>query len=173
MRHGLSFANLSGAMLIPSRVVERRVARLQRMGTSSTPFIKSLASLSRFRLAKQWGLFIHPTAIVGRVSFPHPTGIVIGAGVLLEDDVTCYQQVTLGAIRIGGADYPTVRRGAVLFAGATVLGGVEIGERAVVGANSLVLADVPPGVVVAGTPARIVRSVGQGVSNGGGTTDRK
>lgn len=98
----------------------------------------------------------HLSVIGRRVRFPHPTGIIIGAGAVVEDDVTIFQQVTLGSHGRPGQpkQYPRVREGAVIYAGARIIGGVVIGKRAVVGANSVVVDDVQDDTIVTGNPAR-------------------
>lgn len=121
-----------------------------------------LGSLQRYRLARGWGVHVHPRATVGDVSFPHPTSIVIGAFSVIEDGVTVYQGVTLGATDDARRDYPVIRSGASLYAGCMVFGAVEVGAGAVVAANSVVISDVPAGATVAGSPARVVSSAPAG-----------
>ena len=110
---------------------------------------------------RAWGVFIHPSATVGRVHFAHPTSIVIGQGVILEDGVTIYQNTTFGALSVGQYGYPIVRQGATVYAGASIVGKVAIGNNAVVGAHSVVTKDVPAGSTVVGAPAHIVTKASQ------------
>jgi serine O-acetyltransferase len=102
---------------------------------------------------------ISPIADIGKgVSFPHPTGIVIGAGVVIEDDVTIYQHVTLGSHGKPGKDkdYPTIGCGTVIFAGAVIIGGISIGKNCIIGANAVVNRDIPDGSTAAGIPAKVI-----------------
>lgn len=104
-----------------------------------------------------YGCYIARTAVLGDgLSLPHPIGVVIGEGATVGKDVTIYQNVTLGRLNNGAPAYPKIGDNAILYSGATILGGVNVGEGAVVGANSTVLSDVPPGATVVGSPARIV-----------------
>ena len=102
---------------------------------------------------------IHPAVPFGRrVMIDHATGIVIGETAVVEDDVTIFHGVTLGATgKQRGDRHPKVRRGAMLGAGAKVLGNVEVGRCSRIGAGSVVLEEVPPHCTVAGIPARVVR----------------
>ena len=87
----------------------------------------------------------------------HATGIVIGETAVVEDDVSILHAVTLGGSgKESGDRHPKVRRGVLLGAGCKVIGNIEIGTGAKVGAGSVVLADVPPHVTVAGVPAKPV-----------------
>lgn len=94
--------------------------------------------------------------IPGRLFLPHPYGIVVGAESVLEDDVVLMQQVTLGGKEPHWGDaplagtYPVVRKGAYIGAGAKLLGPVEIGEFAIIGANAVVTKDVPARATVVG-----------------------
>lgn len=87
--------------------------------------------------------------------FPHLTGIVIHRDSVVKPGCLIMQQVTLGQTADGGV--PIVEEGAYLGAGARVLGPVRIGSGARIGANAVVLQDVPPGATAVGVPARIVR----------------
>jgi len=106
------------------------------------------------------GVDIHPAVPVGRgVMLDHATGIVVGETAVVEDDVVILHGVTLGATgKRGGDRHPKVRRGALLGAGASVLGNIEVGRMSKVGAGSVVVDDVPPHATVAGVPARVVRA---------------
>lgn len=101
---------------------------------------------------------IHPAAQIGsRVFIDHGTGVVIGETTIIEDDVVIYQGVTLGGVSLTqGKRHPTIRQGAVLGAGAKILGNITIGERAKVGANSVVVKEVPDCSTAIGIPAHVI-----------------
>lgn len=105
------------------------------------------------------GIDIHPAAVLGSgILLDHGTGIVIGETAVVEDDAALWQGVCLGSTFTEDGDrHPKVRRGAVIGAGAIVLGNIEVGAGAVVAANSVVLQPVAPGTTVAGVPAHVVR----------------
>ena len=105
---------------------------------------------------------IHPAARIGcGVFLDHATGFVAGETVVIEDDVSILQGVTLGGTGLRRGDrHPRVRHGSLIGAGAQVLGPVEIGAGSRVAAGSVVLHDVPACTTVAGVPARIVGTAG-------------
>lgn len=101
------------------------------------------------------GVDIHPAAVIGQgVMFDHATGIVVGETAVIEDNVSILQGVTLGGTgKSGGDRHPKVRRNVMIGSGAKILGNIEIGEAAKVGAGSVVLRDVEPRTTVVGVPA--------------------
>ena len=101
---------------------------------------------------------IHPAATIGcGILLDHATSFVVGETTIIEDDVSILHEVTLGGTgKDIGARHPIIRTGVLIGAGAKILGRVEIGMHAKVGAGSVVLNDVPPHTTVAGVPAIIV-----------------
>jgi serine O-acetyltransferase len=102
---------------------------------------------------------IHPAATIGRrVFIDHAIGVVIGATTIIEDDVLIYQGVTLGGVSLDkGKRHPTVKSNAVIGSGAKVLGNITIGKNSKVGANSVVVCDVPKNSTAVGVPAKILK----------------
>jgi serine O-acetyltransferase len=101
---------------------------------------------------------IHPGAKIGkRVFIDHGTGVVIGQTAIIEDDVLIYQGVTLGGVSLTqGKRHPTIKKGAVLGAGAKILGNITIGKYAKIGANSVVVKEVPDNATAIGIPAHVI-----------------
>ncbi|WP_457744014.1 serine O-acetyltransferase [Sulfurimonas sp.] len=101
---------------------------------------------------------IHPAAVIGpRVFIDHGVGVVIGETAIIENDVLIYQGVTLGGVSLThGKRHPTIKQGAVIGAGAKVLGNITIGEYAKIGANSVVVKEVPDCSTAIGIPAHII-----------------
>jgi len=104
------------------------------------------------------GIEIHPGARLGRrFVIDHGMGVVIGETAVVGDDVYIYHQVTLGGTSsVRAKRHPTVGNNVIIGAGAKVLGDIEIGDGARVGANAVVVAAVPAGTTVVGIPARPV-----------------
>jgi serine O-acetyltransferase len=104
------------------------------------------------------GIEIHPAARIGEGLFvDHGMGVVIGETAQIGDDVTLYQGVTLGGTsRLRHKRHPTLRDGVIVGAHAQLIGAIEIGEGARVGAGSVVVSDVPPYSTVVGVPGRTV-----------------
>jgi len=106
---------------------------------------------------------IHPGAqIESGVFIDHGAGLVIGETAIVEKGVMLYHGVTLGGTgKDVGKRHPTVREGALVSAHAQVIGPIEIGAKAKVGAGAVVVSDVPSDVTVVGVPAKIVRVHGK------------
>jgi serine O-acetyltransferase len=116
------------------------------------------------RLISLWtrtvtGVEIHPGAVIGRRLFiDHGTGVVIGETAEIGDDVMLYHDVTLGGRSLAKVKrHPTIRDGVTIGAGARVLGPVVVGVGAQIGANAVVVRDVPGGAVVVGVPGEVRR----------------
>lgn len=109
------------------------------------------------------GIEIHPAATIGRRFFiDHGMGVVIGETSEIADDCSIYHGVTLGGtVWQGGKRHPTLEAGAIVGAGAKILGPITIGAGARVGSNAVVTREVPPGATVVGVPGHILNKDGQ------------
>ena len=114
------------------------------------------------------GIEIHPGAAIGRGLFiDHGMGVVIGETTEIGDYCTLYQGVTLGGTgKEKGKRHPTLGNNVMVGSGAKVLGPVRVGDNAKVGANALVLFEVPPNSTAVGVPAHVVRINGRRVEKG-------
>jgi serine O-acetyltransferase len=119
---------------------------------------KELALYFQSLASEVFAVDIHPAARIGcGILLDHATSFVVGETAIIEDNVSILHEVTLGGTgKETGDRHPVVRSGVLLGAGAKILGRVEIGTGAKVGAGSVVLIDVPPHTTVAGVPAVIV-----------------
>src|SRR3954468_16969742 len=139
-------------------VLAHRVAHaLHDAGVPIVP--RAIAFVSRMST----GIEIHPAANVGDGLFiDHGMGVVIGETADVGNDVTLYQGVTLGGTGFAtGKRHPTVGDNVTVGSGAKLLGPIEIGHGAKVGANSVVITDVPPNSTVVGNPGHVVRVDGR------------
>lgn len=139
--------------------LHRLAQRFLRMGLPLLP--RLLGEISRFLT----GIEIHPGAQIGkRVIFDHGMGTVVGETAEIGDDVIIYQGVTLGGTnRVRAKRHPTIKCRVVIGAGAKVLGNIQIGEGSRIGANSVVVEDVPPLSTVVGIPGKVIK---QGILQG-------
>ncbi len=117
-------------------------------------YFQSLAS-------EAFAVDIHPAARIGcGILLDHATSFVVGETAIIEDDVSILHEVTLGGTgKASGDRHPIIRSGVLIGAGAKILGRVEIGTGAKIGAGSVVLNDVAPHTTVAGVPAVVVGMV--------------
>jgi serine O-acetyltransferase len=106
---------------------------------------------------------ISPYAKLGtNIRFVHPSGIIIGYGTIIGDNVTIFQQVTLGAqggIQTGNKKYPIIGNGVKIYTKASVIGSVIIGNNCIIGAHSLVIKDAEQNSIYVGIPAKKVSNV--------------
>jgi len=109
------------------------------------------------------GIEIHPGAKIGRDFFiDHGGGVVIGETSEIGNNVTIYSGVLLGGTALNPIKrHPTLRDNIVIGSGAKLLGPITIGDNVRIGANSVVVKDVPPNSVVVGVPGRIISRAGQ------------
>ncbi len=119
---------------------------------------KELALFMQSRNSEVFGVDIHPACKIGRgIMFDHATGIVIGETSVIENNVSILQQVTLGGTGNEKGDrHPKIRSGVLISTGAKVLGNIEIGVGAKIGAGSVVLNDVEAHTTVVGVPAKTI-----------------
>jgi serine O-acetyltransferase len=139
-------------------LLSHRVAHaLHRAGVPLVP--RLLAAISR----SVTGIEIHPAAVIGCGLFiDHGMGVVIGETAELGDDVTLYQGVTLGGTGFAtGKRHPTVQDNVTIGSGAKLLGPIIVGHGSKIGANSVVIHDVPPNSTVVGNPGHPVRVEGR------------
>jgi serine O-acetyltransferase len=109
------------------------------------------------------GIEIHPGARIGkRLFIDHGMGVVIGETCEIGDDVVIYQGVTLGGSgKEKGKRHPTIGNNVVIGSGAKILGSFKVGDQCNIGANSVVLREVPDGSTVVGIPGKVVRLGGK------------
>jgi serine O-acetyltransferase len=137
-----------------------RVAHaLQQSGVALLPRVISMLTRALT------GIEIHPSARIGRGLFiDHGAGVVIGETADIGNDVTLYQGVTLGGTGFAvGKRHPTVQDNVTIGSGAKLLGPITIGHGAKIGANSVVITDVPANATVVGNPGHPVRVDGRRV----------
>jgi serine O-acetyltransferase len=139
-------------------ILSHRIAHA--LHTASIPIVpRTLAYMSR----SATGIEIHPAANIGSDFFiDHGTGVVIGETVEIGDRVTLFQGVTLGGTGFAtGKRHPTVEDNCTIGSGAKLLGPINVGHGSKIGANSVVIHDVPPKSTVVGNPGHPVRVEGR------------
>jgi serine O-acetyltransferase len=123
---------------------------------------RDLALLLQSCSADSLQVSIHPSASIGTSVFlDHATGIIVGSFVVIGDEVTIYQNVTVGRKDASPGHAPRIGRGVLLSSGATILGDIDIGDFARIGAGSVVTSNVPAGCTAVGVPARLTNCPGQ------------
>ncbi len=142
---------------IHALLMHRVAAALHEAGVPLLP--RTIALVSRFIT----GIEIHPAARIGRgVFIDHGCGVVIGETASIGDDVTLYQGVTLGGTGFQtGKRHPTVQDNVTIGSGAKLLGPITVGDGAKIGANTVVVTDVPANSTVVGNPGHPVKVEGR------------
>lgn len=108
----------------------------------------------RYKILKKYNCVIAPMCKIGKnLSLPHPMNIVIGADVIIGDNVTIYHDVTIGQ---NHDKFPKIGNNVTIYAGAKIIGAVKIGDNCIVGANAVVTHDIPDNCVAVGVPAKII-----------------
>lgn len=138
-------------------ILYRLAHSLRGMKTPLLPRV--ISQLGRFLT----GIEIHPGAVIGKAFFiDHGTGVVIGETAVIGDNVTLFQGVTLGGTgKERGKRHPNIGNNVVIGTGAKVLGNITIGDNSYVGANAVVLNDVPANSTVVGVPGRVTKQYGK------------
>ncbi len=135
---------------VKALVLHRLAHALFKLGLPFFP--RFISEIARFLT----GIEIHPGARLGRnVIMDHGVGLVIGETAEVGNDVILYQGVTLGGTSTHrGKRHPTLEDSVVVGAGAKILGNIRVGKASRIGANSVVLENIPPGSTVVGIPGR-------------------
>lgn len=116
---------------------------------------ESIKRIKRSTLLKKYGCDISLCASLGEgISLPHPIGVVIGERAVIGKHCTIYQNTTIGQ---KNGEYPVIGDNVTIFPSCVIIGGITVGDNAIVGAGSIVLHDVKPGTIVVGNPARELR----------------
>lgn len=122
--------------------------------------IKKKKKLKLFRiyiieqLRKKYHVIISEHASIGSLVLPHPHNIVIGRNVRIGENCKIYHDVTIGQ----NLDmFPEIGNNVIIYTGAKVIGGITIGNNAIIGANSVVTHNIPENAIVAGIPARVIK----------------
>ncbi|KMQ85499.1 serine o-acetyltransferase [Lasius niger] len=118
-----------------------------------------LAYQFQSRMNECFSIDIHPAARLGKaITIDHGTGVVIGETAIIEDNVSLFQNITIGGTgRELGERHPILKEGAMVGSGAILLGRITIGRHAKIGAASVVLNNIPDYATAVGNPARVIR----------------
>jgi serine O-acetyltransferase len=126
------------------------------LNKSRLKLLRMYASRLRAKMITKRNCDISIHAEIGKnFRLAHPIGVVIGAGTIIKDNVTIFQQVTLGSHGKEGKEYPVIEEGVTIYAGAVLIGRITVGENATIGAQTLVNKDIPKDHIAYGNPLQI------------------
>ena len=152
---------------ITSRILKNYIAGKERIAKEG--YLNSLVlKFLKYKMIKKWGCHISYKCKIGKnIKFPHPLGIVIGDGVVIGDNVKIWQNVTIGSDgrKEGIFNYPIIGDNVKIYAGAVIIGGISVGDGAIIGANAVVLQNVPPNSIAVGIPAKIIQKFNNEIKN--------
>ncbi|WP_082890472.1 serine O-acetyltransferase [Halotalea alkalilenta] len=136
----------------------RKVVLRYRLACYFSSRAKFLTTYILKKLQRTYGVYISSKADIGAgLILPHPNGVVIGEKVIIGKNCTIYQQVTLGGGKVGdqsSGNYPVIGDNVTIYAGAKVLGSIKIGDNVIIGANAVIIKDVPSKAVAVGVPGK-------------------
>ena len=137
------------------------IRKMQYLHSQKSRIKKYFARRIQMKLIHKYGIFLgFTTKIKNGLHLPHPTSIVFGSSVELGENVTIYQNTTIGGLRTGDAKkklHPVVGNNCTVFANSLVLGNIVLQDYTTVGANSLLTTDTEPNSIYAGSPAKRVK----------------
>ena len=114
-----------------------------------------LLSYYSYKILKKYRCVFSAYAVIDEsIILPHPMNIVIGRDVIIGKNCTIYQDVTIGQ---NNEKFPVIGDNVTIYTGAKVIGNIKVGNNSVIGANAVVIKDVPDNSVVAGVPARVIK----------------
>lgn len=147
---GLAFAK--GAFRYVTDYQYRVNAKVRHINATGGKWSSFLAK----RLVAKHHIIFAAKAIAGKnLALVHPIGVIVGRDVQLGNNVSIYQNVTLGQNRDG---FPTVGNNVIIYSNAVIVGNITIGNNVIIGAGSVVTKDIPDNVIVGGVPARVIRA---------------
>lgn len=130
--------------------VRNRTARLPLIGSLAQAILAQLSAMLS-------GCYISARCTIGPGLFlAHPIGVVIAKNAVIGSNVDIYQNVTLGQLSDANAGAPTIGDNCCLYAGAVILGDITVGQGARIGANAVVIKDIPASSTAVGVPARVL-----------------
>lgn len=129
---------------IPWLDQDKKILKLYRISNMLMRIgLKQTAKFYAYRISKKYNCYISPKAQIGsNLMLPHPTGIVIGEGVIIGDNCVIYQNVTIGRKNRDIPEYPNIGNNVIVYCNSTVIGNICIGDNTKIGCNSVVMKSI-------------------------------